>query len=140
MSISGISSAQGGYQPSSSQSTFGQDFGQLVSSLQSGNLSGAQQAYAALSQLQSSGQGPSANPNGPLSQALNQIGQALQNGNLGAAQQALASLQQSHHSHGHHHGGGRSEPDPTTSSTTPTSGTVASSSVVSGANVLNITA
>jgi hypothetical protein len=112
MSISAIFPAQSSYQPpSSAQSTFAQDFSQLVSSVNSGDLSGAQQAYSALSQLQSSGQGPSANPNNPVSQALSQIGQALQNGSLSGAQQALSSLQQSHsghHSHGHHHGGGGS--------------------------------
>jgi hypothetical protein len=61
----------------------------LVSSLKSGDLSGAQQAYASLSQLQTNG---SANPNG-FAQALSQIGQALQSGDLAGAQQALSSLQ-----------------------------------------------
>jgi hypothetical protein len=137
MSISAIFTAQSSYQPSSSQSTFAQDFRQLVGSLNSGDLSGAQQAYSALSQLQSSGQGPSANPNNPISQVLSQIGQALQNGSLSGAQQALSSLQQSHsghHSHGHHHGSGDSAT--TSSSAAATTGF----STVSGANAVNITA
>lgn len=65
----------------------------LVSSLRSGDLSGAQQAYAALNQLQGGGQPQFANPNGPLAQAMSQVGQALQSGDLTGAQQALASLQ-----------------------------------------------
>jgi hypothetical protein len=140
MSITAISPAQSSYQPSGSQSAFGQDFSQLVSSLNSGDLSGAQQAYSALSQLQSSGQGPSANSNNPVSQALSQIGQALQNGNLGGAQQALSSLQQSkgsHHSHGHHHGGGGASAS-TAASTT--SSTATDPGTVSGTNTVNITA
>jgi hypothetical protein len=65
-----------------------QSFAALVSSLNSGDLSDAQQAYSSLSQLQRF-----ANPNRPFGQAMSQIGQALQNGDLPAAQQALSSLQ-----------------------------------------------
>jgi hypothetical protein len=65
-----------------------QSLAALASSLNSGDLSGAQQAYSSLSQLQRF-----ANPNRPFGQALSQIGQALQNGDLPAAQQALSSLQ-----------------------------------------------
>ena len=64
-----------------------QSFVALVSSLNSGDLSGAQQAYSSLSQLQRFG-----NPNGPFAQAMNQVGQALQSGDLNAAQEALSSL------------------------------------------------
>jgi hypothetical protein len=62
----------------------------LVSSLKSGDLSGAQQAYSSLSQLQTTG---AANNNGVFAQAMSQIGQALQSGDLAGAQQALSSLQ-----------------------------------------------
>jgi hypothetical protein len=62
----------------------------LVSSLRSGDLSGAQQAYSSLSQLQTSG---AADSNGVFAQAMSQIGQALQSGDLAGAQQALSSLQ-----------------------------------------------
>jgi hypothetical protein len=65
-----------------------QSFAALVSSLNAGDLSGAQQAYLSLSQLQRF-----ANPNGPFGQAMSQIGQALQQGDLPAAQQAVSSLQ-----------------------------------------------
>src|SRR5215469_3358856 len=69
-----------------------QSFGALVSSLNSGDLSGAQQAYASLSQLANNDQGRLANPNGPFAQAMSRIGQALQSGDLAGAQQALSSL------------------------------------------------
>jgi hypothetical protein len=65
----------------------------LVSSLNSGDLSGAQQAYLSLSQLQNSSQVQFPNRNGPFTQAMTQIGQALQNGDLAGAQQALSSVQ-----------------------------------------------
>ena len=108
MAISSISSSAGNYQPSQ-QSNFRQTFGQLVQAVQSGELTGAQQAYAALTKLQSQGKGP--DPNSPLGQALTQIGQALQGGSTAGAQQVLQSLAQQtqqaqggHHHH-HHHGG-----------------------------------
>lgn len=69
-----------------------QSFVALVSSLESGDLSGAQQAYSSLSQLQGDGQGRFANPNGPLAQAMTRIGKALQSGDLAGAQQAISSL------------------------------------------------
>jgi len=69
-----------------------QTFAALVSALNSGDLPGAQRAYASLGEIQGSGQGRSANPNGPFAQALSQIGQALQSGDLNAAQHALSSL------------------------------------------------
>jgi outer membrane protein assembly factor BamD (BamD/ComL family) len=97
------------FQSQTNQANFRQTFNQLVSALNSGDLSTAQQAFSALSQLQSNGQGPSANSNSPLAKALSQIGQALQSGDLAGAQQALSTLQQAHqgHHHGHHghHGG-----------------------------------
>ena len=109
-----------------------QAFGQLTGAIQSGDLSAAQSAFAALTQAQPN-QG-----SGPFSQALSQIGDALQSGDIGKAQQALATLQQqmqamkgAHHHHGHHHGGGgdksqsasaspSSSSDPTTASTAST--------------------
>ena len=70
-----------------------QSLAALVSSLNSGDLSGAQQAYSLLTQLPNNGQAQFPNPNGPFRQAVNQIGQALQNGDLAGAQKALSSLQ-----------------------------------------------
>jgi hypothetical protein len=62
-----------------------QSFVALVSSLNSGDLPAAQQAYSSLSQLQNF-----ADPNGPFAQAISQIGQALERGDLTGAQDALA--------------------------------------------------
>jgi hypothetical protein len=141
VSISAIFPTQSSFQPSGSQSQLGQEFSQLVSSLNSGNLADARQAYSALSTLQSSGQGPSANSNNPFSQALSQIGQALQNGDLTGAQQALSSLQQSHshHSHGHHHhASGSSSANKQASSAT--SSAAVGSSTASSTNAVNIIA
>ena len=84
-----------------------QQFLQLARAIGSGNLAGAQQAFAQLSQTLGGNGGGSnttnANPNDPVTQALAVIGQALQSGDIGAAQQALASLQQAQGGRGHHH-------------------------------------
>jgi hypothetical protein len=69
-----------------------QTFAALVSALNSGDLPGAQQAYASLTEIQGSGEGRFPNSNGPFAQAVSQIGQALQSGDLNAAQHALSSL------------------------------------------------
>jgi len=105
MTVSAISSSTNTYQPST-QSEFQQVFAQLAQQIQGGNLSGAQQTYSELTQLQSQGQGPSSNS--PLAQLLDEIGQSLQNGNISGAQQTLQSLQQSRGYHHHHGGGGHS--------------------------------
>jgi hypothetical protein len=69
-----------------------QTFAALVSALNSGDLPGAQRAYASLTEIQGSGQGRFANPNGPFAQTVSQIGQALRSGDLSGAQQALSLL------------------------------------------------
>ncbi|WP_139017302.1 hypothetical protein [Bradyrhizobium sp. STM 3809] len=125
MSLSAISSQPTtAVQTTNSQADFRQSFNQLVSALNSGSLNDAQQAYSALSQLQSSGQGPSSNSNTPFARALSQIGQDLQNGDLSGAQQALASLK-SHggHHHGHRGGGTDSSATSVVASTTASSAT-----------------
>lgn len=133
MSVSAISPTSN-YQPSSSQSSFRQAVGALVDAINSGNLADADQAYSSLSQLKSSGQGPSTNPISPLAQALSQIGQDLQSGNLQAAQQVLSSLQQAGHHHHHgHHGGSEISGGSVVSSTS------SASSASSSVNSLNIT-
>ncbi len=68
-------------------------FAALANSLNSGDLSGAQQAYSSLAEPRSNGQVRFANPNGQFAQALSEIGRALENGDLTGAQQALSSLQ-----------------------------------------------
>ena len=98
-----------------------QDIGSLVSAVKSGDLSGAQQAFATLSGLSSSSSGSTASgqsqtgssSNSTTSQSGSQtgplaaVGQALANGDLAAAQMALASAfggagggHHHHHSHG----------------------------------------
>ena len=67
-----------------------QAFAALVRALNSGDLRGAQSAYASLSEIQDSRR--IANPNGPFAQAMSQIGQALRSDDLSKAQQALSSL------------------------------------------------
>jgi hypothetical protein len=96
-----------------------QTFKTLLSDIQSGDLSGAQQSYSALVGNNS----PS--PNSPLAK----IGQALQNGDLAGAQQAAQALQASRGGHHHHHGGGSSavsdssqSPSTSSSSASDTSG------------------
>jgi len=87
-----------------------QDFNQLASDLQSGNLAAAQKDYSTLQQdLQSqSGTGhhvhnhhrisaggvEDSSSQNPLLQDLNQLGQSLTSSNLTGAQQAYAMLQQ----------------------------------------------
>jgi hypothetical protein len=123
MSISGVSTvAFPQTQPSQlqQQRTY---FDQLQQSLSSGNLSGAQQAFASLQQnlpTPASGQNgnqtgsQTGNPNSPSSQIQQDfaaVGQALQSGDLSGAQQAFQKFQQdvqsAHHGRHHHrHAGG----------------------------------
>jgi hypothetical protein len=113
MAVSGVSSAAS--IPTSSQTDPRLLFMQLSKAISSGDVNGAQQAYAQLTQaLGNNGSaGSTNNSNDPFSQALAAIGQSLQNGDIGGAQQALANLQQQmqgargHHHHGGHHGGGQ---------------------------------
>jgi hypothetical protein len=78
MSIASISSAPANLPPP--VDPMRQAFGQLVNALQSGNLTGAQNAYSAFTQA-APGQG-----SGPFAQAISQIGDALQSGDMGKAQ------------------------------------------------------
>jgi|SRR5215467_16089692 hypothetical protein len=101
-----------------------QDFGQLAQALQSGDLSGAQQAFSDLQSLQSSNQpGTNTNSNSsgnPIANDWAALGQALSSGNLSQAQSDFAQLQtdiksafqnqsgaqganRAHHGHHHHH-------------------------------------
>jgi hypothetical protein len=122
-----------------------QQFLQLARAINSGNLAGAQQAFAQLSQTlggsSGSGSNASQNRNDPVSQALATIGQALQSGDIGAAQQALASLQQAQGGRGHHHHHGqRSDVDQSGSQVTGTVATPASVSPATTGTSLDVTA
>jgi hypothetical protein len=86
--------------------SFRVNFQALVGAVRSGNLAGAQQAYAAVTKVQPSDLGLN-DRNNPLTKVLNQIGNALQSNDLAAARQALASLQQQAQGpRRHHHYGG----------------------------------
>ncbi len=109
MAVSGVSLASSvGFQNPNDPR---QQFVQLARAINSGDLAGAQQAYATLSQTlggssNGGGSNSSNNSSDPFSQALAAIGQALQSGDIQGAQQALASLQQAQGGRGHHHHGG----------------------------------
>ena len=80
-----------------------QDFNRLIQSLQSGNLSAAQQAYSSFQQIQT---GPTHPPTtqastvsatttaNPVASDWSVLGQALQSGNLSSAQNTLGQLTQ----------------------------------------------
>jgi soluble cytochrome b562 len=112
-------------QPASSGSA-ADDFKALGQALQSGDLAGAQQAYATLQQDLQTAEQPAAGSSGStsaaasgagkLAQDFGALGQALQSGNLADAQHAYATVQQDaqkaqgaygHHGHRHHWGGGQ---------------------------------
>jgi hypothetical protein len=113
MTVSGVlSSSILNYQNIQSRfQQFQQEFQQLGTDLQSGNLPAAQADFASLQQgAQSDSSAQSSNP---FAQVFNQLSQDLQSGNLTGAQQDYAALQediqnqatQTHHHH-HRHGGG----------------------------------
>jgi hypothetical protein len=133
MTVSGVSSSTVTNYQNSPFAEFRQTFMQMAKAIKSGDLSGAQQAYATLSQLQSGA--PANDGNSPFSQALGQIGEALKNGDLTGAQQALDALGQqahgAHHHHRHHHA---ADDD---GSTTPAA---ADGGAASGANSVDLTA
>src|SRR5277367_1205454 len=74
-----------------------QDFQQLASALQSGDLSDAQSAYSAIQQVlgANSGSTSNASSSGPntLQTDFAALGQALQSGDLSTAQSAFSQLQ-----------------------------------------------
>ena len=133
MTISAISSSTTTNPFSNAQNAGRQAFSQLVSALQSGDLSAAQSAFSSFTQ----NAGGQIDPNSPFGQAINQIGQDLQSGDIGAAQQTLSSLQQSASAHRghhhHHHGGGVSQAaqDPSSSSSTPSDPTTLAAALTS---------
>jgi hypothetical protein len=128
MSISGISSNSGYYQSSSINGSGGlkqqirQDIKSIADSLQSGDLSGAQSAFASLLQLfpnssssvnsqtqsaATSATSSSGNGANSIKGDLSMLGQALQSGDLADAQNDFLKLMQNTQSmsgtHHHHH-------------------------------------
>jgi ribosomal protein S20 len=121
MSISSISSATDvfrTYQTSGQNKLkeIRQDFKDLGSALQAGDLQDAQKAFAALQQLLPNSSAGNLTQNGqqtsagnPFATDLSGVGEALQSGDLKKAQDAFAKLQQDMqavrgpHRHRHHH-------------------------------------
>jgi soluble cytochrome b562 len=148
VSISSISSVTSGYQPTltdwlNNLSQVRQGFKNLASALQSGDLTGAQQAFTALQQLLPNSSAGNQTQNGQQGSGqktfatdFQALGQALKSGNLTDAQTALSKLQQDmqsvqghHHHHGHHHGSASTQ-----STGSPTSNSSAQSPNGSGQN------
>jgi len=121
MSINPISSSFNSSQTNEMQTNFQQIkqlFQQLGQSLQSGDLSGAQNVYSSLQQLLPSASVNQAQTTQQTNQStfmndLNALGQALQSNNLSDAQAAFAKLQQDMQSvqkgHHHHHKAGNTQ-------------------------------
>jgi hypothetical protein len=167
MSISSVSNGTNPYTQSLQSSPLSdafkqskQDFAALGSALQSGDLAGAQKAFAALQQDKSTisqargGQGSdsdgssstvsqtaqsSQSGTSSVQDLMNQLKQALGSGDLQGAQQAFASLQQNMQAsrgHGHHHHGGGSQSNTTSSTgTTSATATTGSTAQTSGISV-----
>lgn len=100
MNVTALSNAQSPFATSSlngSQTTSATLWSQLGKSLKSGNLAGAQAAFATIKQNYEqnhvAGAG-SGTPTGPLVSDIKQLSQALQSGNLSDAQSAFATLSQ----------------------------------------------
>jgi len=151
-SINSVSSSTNAYQ-TDTQTPWrkrAMDFKALQSALQSGNLSGAQQAFATLqkdmpSVSQTSSTSSTAASTTASSQVTNPfqaLQSALSSGNLPAAQQAFAAMQQSMQNaagvqgghHHHHHGGSVDSSSQTASSTS------SSTSAQTLSNALNVLA
>ncbi|MGA7461084.1 MAG: hypothetical protein WBW69_12720 [Candidatus Korobacteraceae bacterium] len=122
MSIAGISSSDlySAQNVQKQMQEMRQEFQQLGSDLQSGNLSAAQSDFATLTQLDpnltsssstsstsSAAAATSSTASNPMQQAFAQLAKDLQSGNLSAAQQDFTAIQQAMQSasaaHGHHH-------------------------------------
>ena len=133
MSVSSVSGSTATYDFSTIQQQrqqFGQEFQQLGSDLQAGNLTSAQADFATLQQNAPSGSQGTGGASGTssISSQFNQLSQDLQQGNVTAAQQDYTNLQQTLKSHRgghhhHHHGGGDSGGTSSTDSTGGANGT-----------------
>ena len=106
MSISPASLAASNSYQASQSDTGWQQFAQLVSAVNAGNLSASQKAYANFTQSPAADVAK-ANPDSRIAQALKAIGPALQAGDIGRAQQALASLRPQSRPPGAQSSGGR---------------------------------
>jgi hypothetical protein len=133
MSVSSISNTTPA-QPPAQDSSLRTAMQQLTSAISSGDVKGAQTAYATLTNLQqTSGQ---SNSTGPLAQFLSSIGADLSKGDLTTAQSDLTTFQAAH---GKHHrpaaaaAGGDTDPSATAS-------TAGATQTTSSSNILDISA
>ena len=112
-SVSGVSSLLNQYQVNwqNNSKQVKQDFSDLMTSLRSGDLSGAQQACSTIIQdISTASQTQTTQQTGVtgIQGDLDALGQALQSGDVNAAQTAYTKLQQdfqiihAHHHHQHH--------------------------------------
>ena len=122
-----------------------QDFQNLATALQSGDLSGAQQAYSDLTTLMpststSASSQPASTGVNAIQKDISALGQALASGNLTEAQKDFsqmktdmqsAGIRGGHHHHHHPEAAAASSPQDGTSTSTSTSITSAASSLVS---------
>jgi hypothetical protein len=127
MSISSISSATPISPPPPAQdSSFRTAMQQLTSAIGSGDVTGAQTAYATLTSLpQASGQ---ANSSGPLGQFLSTVGADLNKGDISSAQSTLTTFKAAHGKHHHHAAPPATATDSSSSSATSTATTPATAS------------
>src|SRR6266487_319844 len=106
LSISPASLAASNSYRAGQSDTGWQQFAQLVSAVNAGNLSASQKAYANFAQSPAADVAK-ANPDSRIAQALKAVGPALQAGDIGRAQQALASLRPQGRAPGAQSSGGR---------------------------------
>ena len=134
-SDSGVAQARSAVQQQS------QNFKALSSAIQSGDLSGAQSAFATLlQQIQSASQAHGGTSlfgqNSAIGKDFQAIGSALQSGDVSGAQSAMASFKQDLKAARHHHHA--QGVDSSTASSATTSGTGTASS--SGSGMLDLVA
>jgi hypothetical protein len=139
MSVSSISSATPANPPPAQDSSFRTAMQQLTSAISSGDVKGAQTAYATITSLQqNSGQ---SNSTGPMAQFLSSVGASLDKGDITTAQSDLTTMKAAHGKH--HHGpppadGTSADTDPPSAS--PSSAAPPSATSTSSSNILDISA
>jgi ribosomal protein S20 len=130
MSVTGVSSSSTTAQmyQSSNANPFKQDFNDLATALQNGNLQAAQDAFTKIQELhqqkeakKSNNGNSNQNGSNPIKTDMTALQQALQSGDLKASQDAFTKLQEdmkSAQKNGHHHNASASAATSTTSPAT----------------------
>jgi ribosomal protein S20 len=121
-------------------------FKDLAQALQSGDLQGAQQAFATIQSARNARTNATQTTNGgnsTIQDAFNSLGQALQSGDLQGAQQAFNTLQSTFAAHRgghHHHHASGADPDKGTGSaagTTSSTGTTGTNGVTDASTLFS---